>query len=89
MALERGQQLSRGSRRTQVESSFGVVKTQANTLGTSLSNLTQTVDKVNQFQVDIMDKEWQNDFDTNSALFIENETRREVLSNSSFWAQLD
>tara|TARA_R110001592_G_scaffold363331_1_gene684199 strand:- start:3939 stop:6914 length:2976 start_codon:yes stop_codon:yes gene_type:complete len=80
MALERGQQLSRGSRRTQVESSFGVVKTQANTLGTSLSNLTQTVDKVNQFQVDIMDKEWQNDFDTNSALFIENETRRELNS---------
>jgi len=80
MALERGQQLSRGSRRTQVESSFGVVKTQVNTLGTSLSNLTQTVDKVNQFQVDIMDKEWQNDFDTNSALFIENETRRELNS---------
>tara|TARA_R110002153_G_scaffold89820_2_gene219679 strand:- start:489 stop:3473 length:2985 start_codon:yes stop_codon:yes gene_type:complete len=82
MALERGQQLSRGSRRTQVESSFGVVKTQANTLGTSLSNLTQTVDKVNQFQVDIMDKEWQNDFDTNSALFIENETRKELNSTN-------
>jgi len=80
MALERGQQLSRGSRRTQIESSFGVVKTSSNTFGKSISNLSQTVDKVNQFQVDIMDKEWQNNFDTNSAIFIENETRKELNS---------
>jgi len=80
MALERGQQLSRGSRRTNVESGFGVVKSSTNNIGTAIANLGQSVDKITQFQVDVMDKEWQNNFDTSQALFIEEETRKELNS---------
>ena len=80
MVLERGASLSKGVRRTGVEGSFGVVRTAQNTIGTSVANLSQTVDKINQFQVDVMDKEWQNNFDTNSALFIEEAMREELNS---------
>jgi hypothetical protein len=80
MAIERGQQLSRGTRRTNVESGFGVVKSTVNNLGESLVNISEAADKITQFQVDVMDKEWQNNFDTTQALFIEEETRKELNS---------
>jgi len=82
MALERGSSLNKGVRRTGVEGSFGVVRTAQNTIGTSIANASQTVDKITQFQVDVMDKEWQNNFDTSSAIFIEQATREELNSQN-------
>lgn len=80
MVLERGASISKGVRRTGVEGSFGVVRTAQNTIGTSVANLSQAVDKINQFQVDVMDKEWQNNFDTSSAIFVEEAMREELNS---------
>ena len=80
MVLERGASISKGVRRTGVEGSFGVVRTAQNTIGTSVANLSQAVDKINQFQVDVMDQEWQNNFDTSTAIFVEEAMREELNS---------
>ncbi len=82
MALERGATINKGVRRTGVEGSFGVVRTAQNTIGTTLTNTAQNLDKITQFQVDVMDKEWQNNFDTSSAIFIEQATREELNSQN-------
>lgn len=80
MALKRGQELSRGVRRTQLENSFGVVSANTASLGQIGGKLAETAEKITLFQADIMDKEWQNDFDKNSSIFIAEETRKELNS---------
>lgn len=80
MALKRGNELDRGVRRTQLENAFGVVKSSSASLGQIGGKLAETAEKITLFQADIMDKEWQNDFDTNSALFISEETNKELNS---------
>ena len=82
MALNRGQQLNRGVRRTQLENSFGVVKTASASLGQIGGKLAETAEKITLFQADIMDKEWQNDFDKNSSIFVTEETRKELNSTN-------
>lgn len=80
MALKRGQELTRGTRRTQLENSFGVVSANTASLGQIGGKLAETAEKITLFQADIMDKEWQNDFDKNSSIFIAEETRKELNS---------
>lgn len=80
MALKRGQELNRGVRRTQLENSFGVVSANTASLGQIGGKLAETAEKITLFQADIMDKEWQNDFDKNSSIFIAEETRKELNS---------
>lgn len=81
MALDRSQEgLSRGVRRTQLENSFGVVKTAASSWGQIGGKVAETAEKITLFQADIMDKEWQNDFDTQSKIFLTDETNKELTS---------
>lgn len=80
MALKRGQELSRGVRRTQLENSFGVVKTASASLGEIGGRLAETAEKITLFQADVMDKEWQNNFDSQTSLFITEETNKELNS---------
>lgn len=80
MPLERGQELTRGVRRTNLENSFGVVKTSSASLGQIGGKLAETMEKITLFQADVMDKEWQNNFDTKSSLFIAEETNKELNS---------
>ena len=80
MALNRGQELNRGKRRTLIENPFGVVQANTSSLGQIGGKLSETAEKITLFQADIMDKEWQNDFDKNASLFISEETRKELNS---------
>jgi len=82
MALNRGQELTRGVRGTQLENAFGVVKTSSASLGQIGGKLAETAEKITLFQADIMDKEWQNNFDKNSSIFIAEETRKELNSTN-------
>ncbi len=82
MVLQRGAELNRGKRRTLLENPFGVVQTNTASLGTIGGKLAETAEKITLFQADIMDKEWQNDFDTSSSAFIVEETRKELQSTN-------
>lgn len=69
MALERGRSLNRGSRNTLVESSFGVVKSNASSFGEVISGAGEQLEKLTQFQIEVMDENWKSDFKTKTNQF--------------------